>query len=269
MVDREQRSVRRLAGQQEFSAGSRLHLRRHRARTTGTPLMVTGIRLTVIRHTDTQAMDTEPTLRPAMGIRDIPVLPHMLVPRAMSTRAELGSRITPVSPATGIPATRNIPLTSIRRAMNTKGPIRVILLTQVRRATNTKPIKVTLLSQVRRAMNTKVPIKVIPLSQVRRATITNPIKVILLSQTLQAMDYRAIWDALLTLKSSLTVIRTARFILPTLVPAMDLLRTDTPVIAHPRTGLLGSGMVRSLPAEFPLDALVCERGTITRQNRGR
>jgi hypothetical protein len=54
------------------------------------------------------------------------------------------------------------------------------------------------------------------------------------------------WEDRVTLVSSLTGTRNARSIL------MDLPRMDTPAIAPPRAGLLGSGMVRSLPAEFPL-----------------
>jgi hypothetical protein len=188
---REPRSEQRSEGQPEYSGVSRLHLRHHRALTTGTPPTVTDIRLTVIHPTG-----IEPTRHPAMDIRDTSVLLHMLVSRAMDTRADLNTRITPLLPATAIPATRNIPLTSVRPATNTK------------------------------------PMKVIPLTHVRRA-----------------MDRRAIWDGPFTLVSSLTGIRTARFILPTRVPVMDLPRMDTLAIAPQRTGRLGLGMLSSLLAE--------------------
>ena len=98
VVDREQRSEQRSAGQPEYLAASRVRLRRHRALITAIPYM--DIPPTAIRHTGTQAMDTEPTLRPAMDIRDIPVLPHTLVPRAMGTRAIPDTLSTPVRRAT-------------------------------------------------------------------------------------------------------------------------------------------------------------------------
>jgi hypothetical protein len=188
VAGREPRSEQRLEEQRESSAASRLRLPRHRALTTGTQPMVTDICLTVIQPTG-----IEPTRRPAMDIRDTPVLPHMLVPRAMGTRADLGL------PATDIPATRNVPLTSVRRATNTK------------------------------------LMKVIPLTQRRRAT-----------------DHRAIWEAPLTLVSSHTGIRTARFILPTRVPVMTILRMDTLAVARRGTGRLGLGMGSSPLAGFRL-----------------
>src|SRR5689334_14766180 len=92
----EQRSERRLEGRPEYSEASRARLRRHPAPITGTRSM--DLLPTVIRHTDIQAMDTELTLSLAMDIRGTPVLPHMLVRLAiaMRTRADLGSRITPL-----------------------------------------------------------------------------------------------------------------------------------------------------------------------------
>ena len=77
----------------------------------------------------------------------------------------------------------------------------------------------------------------IPSTSVRRTTNTKPMKVTLLAQVRRVMDQRAIWEAPLTLVPSLTDIRTARFILPTRVPVMDLLPMDTPAIAPRRTGL--------------------------------
>jgi hypothetical protein len=134
VAGQEQRSEQRLEGQPEYLGVSRLHLRRLRALTTGTPPTVTDI-----HHTDIQAMGTEPTRRPAMDFQDTPVLPLMLVLRAMGTRADLGSRITPLHPATDIPASRKIPLTSVRRATNTRS-MKVILLTQVRQDTDHRAI---------------------------------------------------------------------------------------------------------------------------------
>jgi hypothetical protein len=88
-----------------------------------------------------------------------------------------------------------------------------------------------LLTLVRRAMNIRAMLAT-PLPPVR-----------------ETMDHSAIWDALLTLVSSLTGIRTARFILPTRVPVMTIPRMDTLAIAPRRTGRLGPAMVSSLLAE--------------------
>jgi hypothetical protein len=125
---------RRWEGRPEYSGASRAHLHHHRAIITATQPTVTDI-----RHTDIQAMRTEPTRRPAMDIRNTPVLLHMLIPGAMDTRADLVSRITPLPPATDTPATRNIPLTSVRRGTDTK-PMKAILRTQVRRAMDHRAI---------------------------------------------------------------------------------------------------------------------------------
>jgi len=92
----------------------------------------------------------------------------------------------------------------------------------------------------------------IPLTSARRATNTQPMKGTPLTQAHRAIDHRAIWDPPVTLVSSPTAIRTARFILPTRVPVMDLPRMDTPPIALPRTGRLGLGMAWSPLAEFVL-----------------
>jgi hypothetical protein len=56
----------------------------------------------------------------------------------MGTRADLGSRITPLLPATD----QNIPLTSIHRATNVKA-MKVILLTPTHRAMNTTVMRDT------------------------------------------------------------------------------------------------------------------------------
>src|SRR5690349_19838523 len=98
-VGQEQPWEQRSAGQPASSGASRVRLRRLRALTTGTQPTVTDI-----RHTDIQAMRTEPTRRPAMDIRNTPVLLHMLIPGAMGTRADLVSRITPLPPATDTPS---------------------------------------------------------------------------------------------------------------------------------------------------------------------
>src|SRR5689334_5895897 len=91
VVDQEQRSEPRWEGRPGLSEELRVRLHHHRALTTGTQPTVTDI-----RHTDIQAMRTEPTRRPAMDIWNTPVLLHMLIPEAMDTRADLVSRITPL-----------------------------------------------------------------------------------------------------------------------------------------------------------------------------
>jgi hypothetical protein len=175
VVGQEQRSERRWEGQPEYSGASRVHLRHHRALITDTQL--TGTQDTDIRAMRSRAMGTQairdtpptPVLRamdtqvirvsPAMDIRatrkgpltpvsralDIQAtraLPVMPVPRAMGVRGDLGSRITPLLPAMEIPATQNIPLTSVRRDTDTK-PIRAILVNPTHRPMNTTVMRDT------------------------------------------------------------------------------------------------------------------------------
>ena len=143
MAGREPPSEQRLEGQPGYSEELRVHHLRHPAPIMATQLtgtQDTGIRAMRRRATGTQAIrDTPPTpvlramdtqvirVSPAMDIRatrkgsPTPVLraleikamralPIMPVPRAMGTRADLGSRITPLLPAMDIPANQNIPM---------------------------------------------------------------------------------------------------------------------------------------------------------------
>src|SRR5439155_22069997 len=83
-----------------------------------------------------------PPVSRALDIKATPALPTMPVPRVMGTRADLGSRITLLPPTMDIPATQNIPLTSVRRGTDTK-PTRVILVTPTHRPMNTTVLRDT------------------------------------------------------------------------------------------------------------------------------
>jgi hypothetical protein len=111
-------SERRLEGQPGYSGESPLLLHHHPA-----PIMATrsmDIPATAILPTVIQAMDTQPTHSPAMDTLVIRVLPVTPIPRPMDIKAALENPATSARLPTDIPAARNIPLTPVRRARNTK-----------------------------------------------------------------------------------------------------------------------------------------------------
>ena len=158
VAGREPPSEQRLEVQPGFLEESQVHHLRHPApimATQPTDLLLTDIPAMRSRAMGIQAIrDTPPTpvlramdtqvirVSPAMDIKATRALPVMPVPRAMGTRADLGSRITPLLPVTDIPATWKTPLTSVHRATNAKA-MKVILLTPTHRPMNTTVMRET------------------------------------------------------------------------------------------------------------------------------